>query len=128
MVNVALPLGFNFTDLLQGWSEEGVDRRLDEFQPQLLLLSSGFDAHKSDLAEAARLQAADYYQLTEMLVSLAWKIESCHGRMLSVLEGGYDCKVGGGLQSSVEQHLRALARAPRASSAGTKRGRDGGAR
>jgi len=48
--------------------------------------------------------------------------------MLSVLEGGYDCKVGGGLQSSVEQHLRALARAPRASSAGTKRGRDGGAR
>ena len=43
--------------------------------------------------------------------------------MLSVLEGGYDCKVGGGLQSSVEQHLRALARAPRASSAGTKRGR-----
>ena len=95
MVNVALSRGFNFTDLLQGWSEEGVDRRLDEFQPQLLLLSSGFDAHKSDLAEAARLQAADYYQLTEMLVSLAWKIESCHGRMLSVLEGGYDCKVGG---------------------------------
>ena len=78
-MNVALSRGFNFTDLLQGWSEEGVDRRLDEFQPQLLLLSSGFDAHKSDLAEAARLQAADYYQLTEMLVSLAWKIESCHG-------------------------------------------------
>ena len=53
--------------------------RLDEFQPQLILLSSGFDAHRSDLAEAARLQAGDYFQLTEMLVSLAWKIESCHG-------------------------------------------------
>jgi hypothetical protein len=50
--------------------------------------------------------------------------------MLSVLEGGYDCKVGGGLQSSTEQHLRALSRAPRTSSVGTnnKRGRDGGAR
>lgn len=44
--------------------------------------------------------------------------------MLSVLEGGYDCKVGGGLQSSTEQHLRALSRAPRTSSVGTnnKRG------
>jgi len=30
VVNVALTRGFNFTDLLQGWSEEGVDRRLDE--------------------------------------------------------------------------------------------------
>mgnify|MGYP001991931596 FL=1 len=65
-----------------------------------------------------------------MLINLAWKIESCHGRMLSVLEGGYDCKVGGGLQSSTEQHLRALSRALRTSSVGTnnKRGRDGGAR
>ena len=53
MVNVALSRGFNFADLLHGWSEEGVDRRLDEFQPQLILLSSGFDAHKKDLAEVS---------------------------------------------------------------------------
>ena len=125
VVNVALTRGFHFADLLHGWSEEGVDRRLDEFQPQLILLSSGFDAHKSDLAKAAKLEAANYFELTQMLISLAWRIESCHGRLLSVLEGGYDTKAGGGLQSSVEQHLRALARKPPAPSTGTKRGRDG---
>lgn len=128
VVNVALTKGFGFELLLEGWRDERVGEKLNEFQPQLILLSSGFDAHKSDLAKAAKLEAADYFELTQMLISLAWRIESCHGRLLSVLEGGYDCKVGGGLQSSVEQHLRALARKPPAPSTGTKRGRDGGAR
>ena len=125
---MALPKGFGFEAVLEAWREEGVNERLAEFQPQLILLSSGFDAHTSDLSKAAKLVAADYFQLTQMLISLAWRVESCHGRLLSVLEGGYDCKVGGGLQSSVEQHLRALARAPQAATSGTKRGRDGGAR
>ena len=61
------------------------------------------------------MESDEYYDLTQLLISLAWRIESCHGRLLSVLEGGYDCAPGGGLQSSIEAHLRALVSAPKSS-------------
>ena len=85
--------------------------------------------HKKDPSGGARLQTQDFYELTEHFVSLAGKIESCHGRLLSVLECGYDVEVRGGLQSSIEAHLRALARAPKrqkvvAAVGGKKRGRE----
>lgn len=130
VVNVALRKGFTFADLLQGWRDDEVNQKLIDFQPQLIILSSGFDAHKTDLAKAAKLDAGDYFELTQQLISLAWCIESCHGRLLSVLEGGYDCKVGGGLQNSIQEHLQALAGAPRqpyAPREGAKRGREGAA-
>lgn len=69
------------------------------------------------------MESDDFYDLTQLLRSLAWRIESCHGRLLSVLEGGYDCAPGGGLQSSIEAHLRALVAAPKSSAPLNKAGR-----
>ena len=92
-----------------------MDEKLAGFQPELIILSSGFDAHKDDPSRGAALQTDDFYELTQLLLALAWRIESCHGRLLSVLEGGYNVTVThGALQRSVEAHLRALARAPKA--------------
>ena len=68
---------------------------LDAFRPDLLILSSGFDAHKRDPVDLGRLDAADYGVLTRRLVD--WAERKCCGRLVSVLEGGYgvDCGPGG---------------------------------
>ena len=68
---------------------------LDAFRPDLLILSSGFDAHKRDPVDLGRLDASDYGVLTRRLVD--WAERKCCGRLVSVLEGGYgvDCGPGG---------------------------------
>ena len=125
VINVDLSLGFELVDLISGMVEEHVETRLAAFQPELIILSSGFDAHKDDPSHGAQLTTKDFYELTQRFIRLAWNIESCHGRLLSVLEGGYNVELAGGLQSSIEAHLRALSRkeAPPSSktAAGSKR-------
>jgi acetoin utilization deacetylase AcuC-like enzyme len=100
-----------------------VDAKLASFQPELIILSAGFDAHKDDPSKGARLTTDDFYDLTQLFLALAWRIESCHGRLMSVLEGGYNVQVTqGALQRSVEAHLRALSYAPKAATGpGAKR-------
>ena len=57
VINVDLSKGFTFTDFLQSWHEEEVEARLAEFQPQLIILSSGFDANKSDPSKGGVAEA-----------------------------------------------------------------------
>jgi acetoin utilization deacetylase AcuC-like enzyme len=76
---------------------------LRQFKPQMLFISAGFDAHRADgLAQLAWTED-DYHWVTARLVSLA--DELCEGRIVSVLEGGYDLPA---LARSAEQHVRAL--------------------
>ena len=83
--------------------------RLRAFAPELIFISAGFDGLATDpLGGDLGLSPADYYWVTEQLVQIA--DECCGGRLVSVLEGGYDIEhaPSGGLVNAVEQHVQAL--------------------
>ena len=76
---------------------------LIQFNPQLLLISAGFDAHQDDPLASIELTEADYEWVTLKLKEIA---ESCcEGRLVSALEGGYNLTA---LANSVSAHVRAL--------------------
>lgn len=76
---------------------------LEGFRPELLLISAGFDAHVLDDMSSLALIEADYGWLTSELVAIAKRHSG--GRIVSVLEGGYDT---GALARSVVAHLKSL--------------------
>src|SRR3984885_3791568 len=78
---------------------------LDAFAPGLLIISAGFDAHAADPLAQLRLETNDYAWITDQLVAVAEK--HCGGRLVSVLEGGYDLD---SLAASVVVHVRRLMR------------------
>ena len=83
-------------------------RQLEEiakvFEPDFVFISAGFDGHRDDPTGGMNLGEAEYYQMTAALVDLAREV--CGGRLVSILEGGYNLEH---LGPCVEQHLRALA-------------------
>ncbi len=76
---------------------------LARFQPQLLLVSAGFDAHREDDMGGLALREADYTWITETLKGIA--LRYAKGRIVSTLEGGYALQA---LGRSVLAHLKAL--------------------
>jgi acetoin utilization deacetylase AcuC-like enzyme len=78
---------------------------LDAFAPGLVIISAGFDGHVADPLAQLRLETADYAWITDQLVGVAEK--HCGGRLVSVLEGGYDLNA---LAASVAVHVRGLMR------------------
>ncbi len=78
---------------------------LDRFAPGLLIVSAGFDAHRDDPLAQLRLETTDYTWITERLLEIADR--HCGGRVVSVLEGGYDLNA---LAASAAAHVRALMR------------------
>ncbi len=79
---------------------------LNDFRPEMLFISAGFDAHKLDPLGMLCLTEVDYAWITEQLVDVADK--HCKGRIVSCLEGGYHVWA---LARSVCAHLRVLAKA-----------------
>lgn len=77
--------------------------RIDAFHPDLILVSAGFDAHHLDPLANVNLVEGDFAWITGKLLDLADK--HCKGRLVSVLEGGYDLE---GLSRSAAAHLRTL--------------------
>lgn len=77
--------------------------RLHEFRPDFLIISAGFDAHRDDPLGHLQLDEADFAWATRQLMALA--DVHAHGRIVSVLEGGYDLQ---GLALSVAAHVEAL--------------------
>jgi acetoin utilization deacetylase AcuC-like enzyme len=76
---------------------------LDAFRPEFVLISAGFDAHRSDPLAQLLLDEEDYTWVTERLIEIADRYAS--GRLVSALEGGYDLPA---LGASVVAHVRAL--------------------
>jgi acetoin utilization deacetylase AcuC-like enzyme len=76
---------------------------LESFQPELLLISAGFDAHRDDDMSSLQFLDADYAWVTEQLKRVAEK--HCRGRIVSVLEGGYELHA---LGRSAMQHVKVL--------------------
>ncbi len=79
---------------------------VDAFAPDLLLISAGFDAHAWDPLAQLQLTGADFEWATRQLARLADR--HCDGKIVSVLEGGYDAA---GLAEGCARHLHALVRA-----------------
>jgi acetoin utilization deacetylase AcuC-like enzyme len=77
--------------------------RLDEFRPQMIFISAGFDAHREDDLGQLGLVEADYEWITRRWSSGR---PPCQGRIVSCLEGGYALSA---LARSVAAHLRVLA-------------------
>jgi acetoin utilization deacetylase AcuC-like enzyme len=76
---------------------------LEAFQPELLLISAGFDAHRDDDMASLKLTEADYAWVTEVLKRIAGKY--AHGRIVSALEGGYELHA---LGRSALAHIKVL--------------------
>lgn len=75
----------------------------EEFMPEVILVSAGFDGHVEDDMSGIRLSTELYSWVTEIILQLAGRF--CEGRLVSVLEGGYSLKVLPGL---VTDHVRLL--------------------
>lgn len=76
---------------------------LEDFRPEFILVSAGFDAHKDDPLAGILLTEATYAEITQMVKEIAET--HCNGRIVSVLEGGYNLTA---LAHSVETHIRGL--------------------
>jgi len=77
---------------------------LDAFAPELVMLSAGFDAHRADPLAQINLETEDFFWLSAELAALADR--HCGGKIVSVLEGGYNLDA---LTMCVAAHIRALA-------------------
>jgi acetoin utilization deacetylase AcuC-like enzyme len=78
---------------------------LDDFAPDLVIISAGFDAHRSDPLGSLELAEEDFVWATLYLMDAAHR--HADGRVVSMLEGGYDLKA---LAASVAVHVQALLR------------------
>jgi len=103
MVNVPLPAGADGRALRAAVEREWLPA-FDRFSPQMLFVSAGFDAHRDDPLAGLGWDEEDYAWVTRQLVRVAE--HHCAGRIVSVLEGGYDLHA---LARSVRAHARALA-------------------
>ena len=99
--NIPLPAGTTSEEYLNAY--EFVLKKIKEFKPEFILLSAGFDAHKDDPLAQFLLTSKDFYNLTKRTLNLA-KLY-CEGKVVSILEGGYDLNA---LQESTEMHVNAL--------------------
>jgi acetoin utilization deacetylase AcuC-like enzyme len=103
MVNVPLPAGAGSKQFREAVADRWMPA-LEEFAPQLVVFSAGFDAHAEDDMAMLRLVDDDYGWVTTQLKSIADR--HANGRIVSMLEGGYALSA---LGRSAVQHLRVLA-------------------
>ncbi len=104
IVNLPLRSGTGSESFREIWAEEGLPA-IENFAPELIIISAGFDAHERDPLASLNLDAEDFAWITLEIKAKA--AELCGGRIVSCLEGGYDLQ---GLAESVSAHLQALMR------------------
>ena len=102
--NAPLRPGADGAAFRAAWAERLLPA-VDGFAPGLVVISAGFDAHARDPLAQLRVREADYAWLTEELCAIAER--HCRGRVVSLLEGGYDLEA---LAGSTAAHVRALLR------------------
>ena len=102
VVNAPLPQGAGSAEFRAAVSTQ-ILPAIRAFAPELVLLSAGFDAHASDPLAQLYLTDDDFRWVTEECAALAAQV--CEGRLVSVLEGGYDTDV---LARNVTAHVELL--------------------
>ncbi|HMV43490.1 MAG TPA: histone deacetylase [Leptospiraceae bacterium] len=101
-LNIPLSRGSSNEDYLNAFTEKIVPA-IDRFQPDFILVSAGFDAHKDDPLGGMNLTSSVYERFTDIIRKKAE--EHCKGKLISFLEGGYNLSA---LADSVEAHIAAL--------------------
>ncbi len=103
MVNVPLAAGSGSREFREAVREAWIPA-LDDFEPQLIVFSAGFDAHAEDDMAMLRFTDADYGWVTGQVRDVAER--HAQGRMVSMLEGGYALSA---LGRSAVQHIKVMA-------------------
>ena len=99
--NIPLPAGTNSEEYLNAF--EFALKKLRDFKPEFILISAGFDGHNDDPLAQFKLDTDDYYKITKRILETSKKFSN--GKVVSILEGGYDLKA---LQDSAKRHVDAL--------------------
>ncbi len=103
LLNLPMHAGANGEQMRQLVQQHWLPR-LEAFRPQLIVVSAGFDAHRDDDMAQLNLSDGDYLWLTEQIMQVAERHAS--GRVISLLEGGYDLPA---LGRCVALHIKKLA-------------------
>ena len=101
ILNIPLPAGTSSEEYLNAF--ERVLKKLEEFKPEFVLISAGFDSHVNDPLAQFKLETEDFYIITKRILETSKKF--CNGKVVSILEGGYDLEA---LRDSAERHVDAL--------------------
>ena len=102
MINVPLPRGADGMVFREAVIDHWLPA-LDQFKPEMIFISAGFDAHRDDDMAQLQLCDEDYGWITQQIRTIADKY--ARGRIVSVLEGGYELKA---LARCVAEHIREL--------------------
>ena len=100
-LNIPLPAGTNSEQYFNAYDR--VIERLIDYKPEFLIFSAGFDAHKDDPLAQFDLSSRDFYEITKRTLIATNKFTK--GKVISVLEGGYDLNA---LAESANNHVKAL--------------------
>jgi len=98
-----IPLDVNTNNEVFFNSFDKVISKLKNFKPEFILLSSGFDAHTNDPLAQINLSSKDFYEITKKILMVANEI--CDGKVVSILEGGYNLNA---LKESAYFHVKGL--------------------
>jgi len=101
-INVPMPAGANDADYKKVFEDELVAAALS-FEPDFVLISAGFDASEEDTIGGMEVTAQGFGELTRIVKRIAERC--CEGRLVSVLEGGYNLQM---LSQAAEAHIRVL--------------------
>ena len=102
MINIPLPRGSDGRVFRNAVTDVWIPA-LEKFKPEMIFVSAGFDAHRDDDMAELRLDDEDYVWITQQTRTIADK--HAHGRIVSVLEGGYELQA---LGRCVAAHIRVL--------------------
>jgi acetoin utilization deacetylase AcuC-like enzyme len=101
-LNIPMGSGAGDDDYREAFAEQVIPA-VDDFEPEFVLISAGFDGHIDDPLSGTRLSTAMFAEMTQSIKQAAER--HCRGRIVSLLEGGYDLSA---LADSVEAHLKVL--------------------
>ena len=101
-INVHLPCGSGDNEVVAAFEDKLIPA-VAKFKPDLILISAGFDSRQDDLLGCHKITDQGFIQLTEIMLRLAK--QHCDGKLISVLEGGYN--LSGNAKASVA-HLKTL--------------------
>ena len=104
VLNLPLAPGSTGPEFRRAWERTGLPA-LHDFAPELLIVSAGFDAHRADPLAELLLETEDFGWMTDQLLAVA--DQHTGGRLVSVMEGGYDLRA---LAASAALHVRRLMR------------------
>jgi len=104
ILNAPLPAGTG-SEMFRQIYDNVILRQIEDFLPDLIIVSAGFDAHQADPLADLRLSTDDFTWITERICDLADRV--CQGRVVSSLEGGYDLDA---LAAATAAHISVLMR------------------